>query len=116
MLEKLMVSLQKNNCGDVYEIRDTNQNLEAALFLISSKNILINLFNASSYTGKKNSAMFLLFNELIKMNSASEKIFDFEGSEIAEVAKFYKGFGSEPVYYPTLKSNRLHWSLKWMKK
>ena len=62
ILEKLMVSLQKNNCGDVYEIRDTNQNLEAALFLISSKNILINLFNASSYTGKKNSAMFLLFN------------------------------------------------------
>ena len=50
------------------------------------------------------------------MNSASEKLFDFEGSEISEVAKFYKGFGSEPVYYPTLKSNRLHWSLKWIKK
>ena len=100
MLEELMKAAVKNNCGEVYEIRNSNQNLEASLFLLSSNNILINLFNASSYTGKKNSSMFLLFNEIIKLNSISEKLLDFEGSEISEVAKFYKGFGSIPVFYP----------------
>ncbi len=116
MLEELMKTAIKNNYGEIYEIRNSNQELEASLFLLSSKNILINLFNASSYTGKKNSSMFHLFNEIIKLNSNSEKIFDFEGSEIPEVAKFYMGFGSKPIYYPSIKLNRLHWSLKWIKK
>ncbi|MEI7802638.1 MAG: hypothetical protein WCI97_08345, partial [Bacteroidota bacterium] len=115
MLEALMTAAQKNNCGEVFSLNNRKGETEAALFLLSSENILINLFNASSDTGKKNSAMFQLMNEIIILNAESKKTLDFEGSEIPEVTIFYKGFGSSPVYYPSIKLNRLHWSLKWLK-
>lgn len=115
MLESLMKSSFNNKTGKIYEVRDAENNLLAGLFLLSSQNILINLFNASSLTGKKNSAMFFLVNEIIKLNAQSNKTLDFEGSEIAEVARFYKGFGAVPIQYPLIKLNRLPWPLKWIK-
>ena len=115
MLESLMKTSISNTSGKIYEVRDAEKNLLAGLFLISSQNILINLFNASSSEGKKKSAMFYLVNEIIKLNAQSNKTLDFEGSEIAEVARFYKGFGGVPIQYPHIKLNRLPWPLKWIK-
>ncbi len=116
VLELLMNSSISKNIGRVYEVQDEKNNLQASLFLLSSKNILINLFNASSVLGRKNSAMFFLINEVLKLNAGNKKIFDFEGSEIAEVARFYKGFGGIPVAYSHIRVNRLPWPLKWIKK
>lgn len=115
VLESIIKTAVNNKSGKIYEIRDTENNLQAGLFLLSSKNIGINLFNASSSLGKKNSAMFFLLNELFKLYSGNNITFDFEGSEIAEVARFYKGFGGVAVQYPYIKLNRLPWPLKWIK-
>lgn len=114
-MESIIKTAVNNKSGKIYEIRDTENNLQAGLFLLSSKNIAINLFNASSSLGKKNSAMFFLLNELFKLYSGNNITFDFEGSEITEVARFYKGFGGVAVRYPYIKLNRLPWPLKWIK-
>lgn len=115
LLESLLTASVKNKTGQVYEVLDSENNLLASMFLLSSQNTCINLFNASSDFGKKKSAMFFLINEIIKKNAASSKLFDFEGSEIPEVARFYKGFGGKPVQYPHIRRNRLPWPLKWIK-
>ncbi len=115
-LEKLIHECTENNIGHVYEVHSNENKIESAAFIISSKNILINLFNAVSPTGKKNGAMFFLFNEIIKANSVSNKYFDFEGSDIPEVARFYQGFGAKPALYQHIKLNRLPWPLNFFKK
>lgn len=116
MLHLLMNTAIANNSGCVYEAKDETGNLLAGLFLLSSKTVLINLFNATTRDGKNKSAMFFLMNEILKQHAGNKLIFDFEGSEIAEVARFYKGFGGIPVQYPHIRLNRLPWPIKWIKK
>lgn len=58
LLESLLNASVKNKTGQVYEALDCENNLLAGLFLLSSQNICINLFNASSDIGKRKSAMF----------------------------------------------------------
>ena len=115
-LKLLMSTALKNKNGSIYEVRDESDNLLAGLFLLTSRNILINLFNASTTEGKKKSAMFFLINEILKQHSGTNATLDFEGSDIAAIAKFYKGFGGNPIHYPHIRLNRLPWPIKWIKK
>lgn len=115
MLGQLIETAMEKNSGKIFLVKNNSSEWQAAMFLLRSKNCFINLFNASSESGKKNRAMFFLMNEILRMNSNSDFTFDFEGSEIPEVARFYKGFGGKEIFYPHLKINHLHWSLKWIK-
>lgn len=58
------------------------------------------LMGASNEQGKECSAMFLIVDAYICMHANTNTILDFEGSEIAGVARFYQGFGAqyEPYY------------------
>jgi hypothetical protein len=44
------------------------------------------------------------------------RMLDFEGSDIATVARFYAGFGAQQENYPVLQLNRLPWLFRWLKK
>ena len=63
------------------------------------KNRIIYLFPFSTAEGKAGSAMFLLVDELLRQHAGSDLIFDFEGSMIEGVARFYKGYGAQPEIY-----------------
>lgn len=52
------------------------------------------IFNSSNDEGKKNGASHFLFDFLIKKYANTNTTFDFEGSNIASIAQFYKAFGA----------------------
>lgn len=116
LLDNLIQTAIKNGKGKIFNVLSENKKTVSGMLLVESETMLINLFNCGYSEEKKKGAMYFLFNEVIKMNADSGKIFDFEGSEIPEVARFYKGFGGMPVFYPSFRLNQLHWSLKWLKK
>jgi len=77
---------------------NSENELISALCLLRSKERFIYLLPISNEKGKTFSAMFLIINEIIRRNSETSNLLDFEGSRIEGVAQFYRGFGA------TLKS------------
>jgi len=106
LLEKLIKTGISVNALTLYGIYSAQNNLIAGLCLAQSSNKLINLLPVSNTEGKAASAMFLLINKLIQENAEKEKCFDFEGSRIEGVARFYKGFGATNHPYYILKRFR----------
>jgi hypothetical protein len=100
IFKKLTQTLVTNGYGQIFAAKDKEGNLTAALMLLKHKNRLINVINTSSAEGKQTGASHFLFDRLIHKFSGRANIFDFEGSSIASIARFYEGFGpTEEVFY-----------------
>ena len=95
-------------CG-VYT--DYNEICAAAFFLVSN-NHLIFLFSGANEIAKSNGAMPMLIDTIISENSGTPLILDFEGSNNANLARFYRGFGAQKTSYTGLKINRLNFFQK----
>ncbi len=94
---------------------EQNEFIAAGFFLVS-KNRIVNLLPSSTPEGREKRGMHLLLDFQIRQNAQKPTIFDFEGSSIPGVAKFYKGFGATEKSYQTIKRNNLPFWLKPFKK
>ena len=116
ILQKLINESKSRNMGNIYGVSDKNDKILAAAFLTYSNNKHINIFNASSKEGYDKKAMFFLFDRYFSANSGKVITFDFEGSSIPGIARFYKGFGAKTVNFPILRSNKLPLFIRIFKK
>ena len=80
--------------------------LEAAAILADAGSRVIYMNGSSSIIGKENRAMFVLIDKLIESSRDKYKIFDFEGSSLPGVARFFEGFGAEGIPYPRIVKAR----------
>jgi len=101
LLARLYAQARLAGVGHVWEVRQ-NSELLAAAFLLEEPTRTVFLFGASSEAGKKQNAMALLLDQAIRRHAGTPRIFDFEGSEVPGVAKFYGSFGAKPVPYVSL--------------
>lgn len=90
----------------LYGVFTTQNEMVTALCLLHSEKRLTYLMPISNQLGKDSSAMFYLIDHIIRYEAEKNKIFDFEGSRIEGVARFYKGFGAINQPYYTLKQFR----------
>ncbi|QOD62292.1 hypothetical protein H9I45_07575 [Polaribacter haliotis] len=88
----------KNNKGFILGVYNDEVLLGGSLFL-KSKNRIIYLFSSNTAEGKKLQAPSFLLNTIIKQHENSNFILDFEGSNIPNVASFFKSFGAENEGY-----------------
>lgn len=79
---------------------DNDEIMCAALFLKSLGRIVF-LFSGNSALGKETQAMTYLIDQVIYEYSGLPLMLDFEGSDDDQLARFYHGFGSTPVFYPS---------------
>jgi len=98
---------KQNFINYFYAAIDENRTILAAAFFIKFKQKLYYIDGISSTNGKNFSAMFAIFDYVIKLFSEKNLILDFEGSNIDSVARFYKGFGAIETFYPTIIINKL---------
>jgi hypothetical protein len=70
----------------------------AAIFAFSQKRVFF-LMSASSERGKERRAMFLVVDTFIQRHAGKDLKLDFEGSNIASIARFFRGFGAKPQIY-----------------
>lgn len=106
LLNKLIHKGMSENAIRLYGVYSAEKNLIAALCLLHSPSRLTYLLPISNAEGKASSAMFLLIDKLIFENAEKEKSFDFEGSRVEGIARFYRGFGAKNQPYYTLKRFR----------
>lgn len=103
MAERLVTEALAHGCGRIVGVRNAKGMLCAACFLLESKSRTVYHIAASSSEGKAHSAMFLLVDELVRELAGTGRVIDFEGSQIAGVARFYEGFGATVRYYQRLE-------------
>jgi len=101
-IKKLIEMVIKQNNGSFYGVVKDEKTIAIAFF-IESKSRLIHLFSVSNNLGKKDGAIPFIFNEIIQKNTKNI-IFDFEGSMIPGVAKFFESFGATNNSYFTINA------------
>jgi len=103
-IDKIIDFCLKQKKGFIREIYH-NEELVCSGFFILFNNRIYYIFSASSNEGKRYGATTFLINSVIKEFAESNYIFDFEGSNIKNVASFYKSFGSKTSSYFNFTSN-----------
>ena len=78
----------------------------AAIFMKTNKRITF-LFSGLTEEGKQRQAMTYLLDQVIQKYANQPIIFDFEGSDDDNLARFYLGFGGEETKYPSYYFNHL---------
>lgn len=91
----------------VYSSYDSNNNFCAGVVFVHSHKKSILLFSGSTPEAKKNGAMTAIIDTFIKENAGTNLILDFEGSNDANLARFYAGFGSKECVYLHILFNNL---------
>lgn len=107
IFKHLAETLVRKKQGYIVGVNNSKGELIAATLLVSSNKKIINIFNISNKEGFEKKAMFFLFDSFFRINAGKAITFDFEGSSIPGVARFYKGFGAKTVDIPILVINRL---------
>ena len=107
-LHRLMYMAIYKGRGLVYGVFDARNQLCAGAFFLKSHNRLIFLFSATNQQAKETAAMTFLIDSVIREFAPGKLVLDFEGSNNANLARFYKGFGAKEVTYPRLRINNLN--------
>lgn len=86
---------------------DTNK-LVAAIFLLYDEHCCYYILGGKDYDFKVQGTVDLLLWEGIKFASTVSKSFDFEGSMVPTIERFFRGFGGKPrIYFRVCKGNWL---------
>jgi hypothetical protein len=111
----LTTASAKGNAFTLGAYSNSNELLAAAGFLKDNKRIIF-LKGGSSARGRETGAMHLIMDYVIQQEQNKNLLFDFGGSMVDSVARFYKSFGAEDYLYLHVKRNLLPFYLRWLKK
>ncbi len=94
-------------------VRNPHGQLEAAVLMGFSHQRYYYLAPGLSPEGRNNRALFMLIDSFIREHSGMTGMFDFEGSDLPSLARFYQGFGGVPQSYLSLQISRFNWPLNY---
>ena len=115
-LHRIIYKSMHYNLGKTFGIYNRKNELCSTGFFLYGKNRIINLLPATNEKGKQNGAGFFIIDQIVQQHSGKPLTFDFEGSSIDSIAKFYKGFGASDIGYWQMKRNNLPWFAKILKR
>jgi hypothetical protein len=104
LMNLLTQKIMKKNLGNFYGVYK-DEKLISLSFLIESNDRIIYLLSSTNELGKKYGATPYLLNYIMDKNCNKNIIFDFEGSNILGLAKFFKSFGSNNNPYFVFNKN-----------
>lgn len=102
--ELVQTAINKNK-GELYTATKCGQIAGACFFLFGYKRIII--YHITNALGRANYVTFGLINHFLQENSRQNKLIDFAGSDITNIASFNKGFGANHAIYPAYQKNDL---------
>ncbi len=107
---RLMTWISIKKRGQLFTARHEGQ-LVAGCFIVHSGNRLLYQWAVSSEKGKEMHAMHHLIAFVLENYAGGDFEFDFEGSMLPGLQRFYAGFGAKPYLYVRLTRNRLPFPL-----
>ncbi|MEO6894885.1 MAG: GNAT family N-acetyltransferase, partial [Ginsengibacter sp.] len=104
---RLFKFLKEKNEALAYGVYSSQGKLVASCAYFFSHKRAYYILVGNHPDGKTSGASHLLIDAFIKDHAEKDLILDFEGSNIASLAFFYKSFGASPEIYPGIKLNKL---------
>ncbi len=94
----------QQNKASVWQVTQNNSNEPIfAAIVLHDKNRYYYWLGAPTENGRYCRATYFFIDEMIKMHCQTNTIFDFEGSDIENVAHFYQQFSPKSEYYFEVK-------------
>ena len=90
---------QQNDAGECFAARDAGGRVHAAAMLVWDRKRAYYLTGGGDPTLRTSGATALLLWKMIQFSSGRSSIFDFEGSQIPAVERFFRAFGASQVWY-----------------
>jgi len=94
-LTQLVQQFIIHSCGKLYLAKTAEGAICAGLILIETAQRIIHLMPASDHYARQNGGMHFLTDAVLGHYAGSGKVYDFEGSSIDSIARFYEGFGAQ---------------------
>ena len=89
----------EHKCGKLLSAEDENGDVHAMMLLVWDQEVCYYLYGATLPSFKNSGAMSLLMWESIKLAAEKGLSFNFEGSMIESVERFFRSFGAKQVPY-----------------
>jgi hypothetical protein len=102
-------------CLTVAGVTDQAGNILQGSLLFQSNKRLYYVAGAPTVEGRKARATYYFIDQVIKQYAGTSWLFDFEGSDIPNVAAFYNRFNPGREIYYHLTYNNLPSLIRWMK-
>ncbi len=99
----------------VRSVRQPDGTLLAATVLLKDDRRLYNMINVPTANGRTLEANYFLYDRMLEEFALTGLLFDFEGSDLPGVAKFYQKLSPVNQPYFFWKSNRLPAVMRWWK-
>lgn len=99
LLSKVYSYCEKNNCGEILVAKDTENNIHSIVLYVWDKHSAYYLHGVTNTKFKTSGSMSLLLFEAIKRSSTKTKAFNFEGSMIEPIERYFRAFGGEQTSY-----------------
>ncbi|NUN07503.1 MAG: GNAT family N-acetyltransferase, partial [Bdellovibrio sp.] len=109
LLEKLDKVCEEKECRKILIAKDSDGAPHAGAFLVWDRESAYYLIGGGDPSLRKSGATSLCLWEAIKFSASVTKSFDFEGSMIQPIEKFFRAFGGTPTpyFYVTKTSSKM---------
>lgn len=105
-LKRLDESCVKNSCRKILFAKDEKDEVHAAVYIVWDDQSAYNLMTGGNPVLRNSGATSLLMWEAIKLASTVTKKFDFEGSMVEPIERFFRAFGAvQKPYFQIAKTN-----------
>ncbi|MEO5889667.1 MAG: hypothetical protein ABIQ31_05405 [Ferruginibacter sp.] len=108
--------LQQQNAAITYGTRAENGELLSSAVFFTWQQRAYYILAANNPNSRSTGASHALINAFIRDHADTDTLLDFEGSDLPNLALFYRSFGATQQNYPAIKYNRLPALIKWLKK
>jgi hypothetical protein len=99
LLRLIHQAAQQNNAGECFAARDASGRVHAAAMLVWDRKRAYYLAGGGDPTLRTSGATALLLWRMMQFSSGRSAVFDFEGSQIPAVERFFRAFGASQVWY-----------------
>ena len=108
--EELIIKINNEcnyrNCGRCFYAEDHKGNLHSAVYIVWDENSAYYLWGGSDPKFRNSGANSYCLWEAIKFSSSVTKAFDFEGSILKPIEKYFRSFGGKLTpYFHVYKTN-----------
>lgn len=103
-LERLVDVAVASSNAFVYCVQNSdNKDIICGALFMKSHHRITFLFSGNNTEGRDSQAMTFLMDQVIQEYAGQPFVFDFEGSDDDQLARYYHGFGSIEVSYPGIR-------------
>jgi hypothetical protein len=112
----LVINCQQNEMAFLSGVKDEMGTTLYSAAIFKDRKRIYYVLGAPTTAGREKRATYFFIDQVLKIHAGQPLLFDFEGSDIPNVASFYKKFGPETEHYYEVKINALPFPLKWLKR